>query len=282
MITRPILDADYAAIEARIVNWLAGQDDIVQRFYAYDRAKTKEEKHQLDPYRIMASQIYGIPVAQVNKMPQRFVGKGAELGAGYGLGPPKFRTNCKKVGNYDLPQGLEFKAINTWRSTHKKVVAYWYMLENAAKSAIVRKGEVFHARKVSFKCKDIEGIPFLLMKLPSGRNISYPKPRISEDRITFFGNIPTTQRWGDISMWGGVLANNATQGVAADIMINGAQNAENAGYEIMSLIHDQALAYYREGQTVEEFVRLLTKLPSWADGLPVEAEGSLVPFYKKD
>jgi len=79
-----------------------------------------------------------------------------------------------------------------------------------------------------------------------------------------------------------LIAHNCVQGIAADIMCNGAQNAEDAGYEICALIHDQALSYYRNGQSPEEFVRLLTDLPEWASGLPLAAEGSLVPFYKKD
>lgn len=206
------LSADFAAVEARVVNWLAGQEDALARFRAYDCAKTKEEKHALDPYRIMASHIYSIPVERVNKFPQRFVGKGCELGAGFGLGPPKFRVNCKTVGGYDLPEGLEFKAIKAWRTTHKKVVGFWYELEGAAKRAILYKGEAFAAgQHIKFQCRDIVGMAFLLMRLPSGRKLSYPKPRISGDRITFFGNVKGTT-WGDVSIWGGVLANNCLAG----------------------------------------------------------------------
>lgn len=276
------LDADYSAVEARIVNWLAGQEDALERFRRYDAAKTVEEKHALDPYRIMASQIYGIPVSAVNKHPQRFVGKGCELGAGFGLGPPKFRKSCSKYG-YELPEGLEFKAIRTWRKTHKKTVQFWYDLENAAKNAIVRKGLVFPAGKhIKFLMRDEGGISFLFMRLPSGRKIAYPKARICGDRISYFGNIPMTKQWGDISVWGGVFANNSTQGTAADIMAHGSHNAERAGYPIATLIHDQALAYQTNGQTAERFVELLTDLPEWAKNLPIAAEGNVVPFYKKD
>jgi DNA polymerase bacteriophage-type len=276
------LDADYAAIEARIVNWLAGQEDALARFRAYDAAETEEEKHRMDPYRIMASSIFGISVDAVNKFPQRFVGKSAELGCGFGLGPPKFRVNCLKVGRYDLPLGLESKAVKTWRTTHKKVVSFWYELESAAKHAILRKGETFAAgQHIKFQCRDIEGMPFLLMRLPSGRKIAYPKPRISNDRITLFGNVKGAT-WGDISIWGGDLTNHCTQGTAADVMTNGVHRSEKAGYETATLIHDQCLSYVKPGQTAEEFVRLLTDLPDWAKGLPIEAEGGLVPFYKKD
>jgi DNA polymerase bacteriophage-type len=264
------LDADYSAIESRIVNWLSGQEDALEEY-----------RQGVDRYKTMASTIYGVPAEAVNKHPQRFVGKQAVLGCGFGMGPPKFRVTCKKMGGYDLPLGLEDTAVKAFRAKHKKVVSCWYDLERVAKSAIARKGEAFKLRHLSFKCFDIEGMPFLMMRLPSGRKLAYPKPRLSGDRITFFGNIKGTT-WGDVSTWGGTLLENATQAVAADVMTNGSHNAERTGYQIATLIHDQALAYHREGQTPEEFVSLLTKLPAWADGLPIEAEGGLVPFYKKD
>jgi DNA polymerase len=280
--SRPINDADYAAIEARIVAWLAGEEDALRQYRAYDAAKTPEEKHALDPYRLLAMLIYGFDrVDQVEKFPHRHVGKHAKLGLGFGMGSSKFRVTVKAQGNYDLEAGLEDKAVTTFRSANKKIVSFWYDSERAAKRAILNKGKVFPAGKVAFKCEDISGIPFLLMKLPSGRKLAYPWPKIKDDRIHFFGNIKGTQ-WGDIATWGGSLVENATQAVAADVMAAGAHNCENEGYEIMTLIHDQALSYHQDGQTAEQFVQLLTDLPAWAEGLPIAAEGSLVPFYRKD
>lgn len=277
------LDADYSAIEARIVNWLAGQEDALERFRKYDAAPTEEEKYRLDPYRIQASLIYGIPVAQVDKFPQRFVGKNCELGCGFGLGPPKFRVNCKEKGGYDLPIGLEYKAVKTWRATHKKTVQFWYDLEEAAKRAIVKKNTIFPVgQHLSFLSRDIERMHFLLMRLPSGRKLAYPKPKIANDRISFFGQIPMTKNWSEnISIWGGTLANNSTQAVAADIMANGAHQAEQNGYAICTLIHDEALVFHKKGQTVNELIQHMTNLPSWAAGLPIASEGEEIPFYKK-
>lgn len=201
---------------------------------------------------------------------------------GFGMGPSKFRDTCWKMGRYKLPAGLEDIAVSAWRAKHKKVVSYWYDMERAAKNAILYKGKVFEVRKhIKFMVRDVEGMPFLLLRLPSGRKLAYPKPRISNDRITFFGNVKGTT-WGDISTWGGSLVENAVQAVAADIMAHGAHNCERAGYQICTLIHDQALSYFQEGQTPERYVALLTDLPAWAEGLPIAAEGGLVPFYKKD
>lgn len=197
------------------------------------------------------------------------------------MGPTKFRVTCKKMGNYDLPMGVEQRAVKAFRAKHKRVVSFWYDMESAAKRAIVNPRKIFPVGKLSFCCKDIEGTLFLLMRLPSGRKLAYPRPRLSGDRITFFGNTIGTN-WGDVSTWGGTLVENAVQAVAADVMACGAHNAEREGYAIATLIHDQALAYHREGQTVERFVELLTTFPDWAAGLPIAAEGGIVPFYRKD
>jgi len=297
------IDADYAAIEARIVNWLAGQEDTLDRFRRYDAATSKEEKHQLDPYRIMAGTIFSIPVRDVDKG-QRFVGKQSELACGFQQGPDGYRKGCKKYGVV-LPVGLEFKVVKTWRSTHPHVVRMWYALDNAAKEAICKKGTAVNVtpklmkgespntklpvfQSVKFLCKDVGGMPYLIMRLPSGRRLSYPRPRVVPSKkfetgttIEFFGNIKGT-KWGYIDTFGGRLLENLTQAVAADIMANGAHNAEREGYQIATLIHDQAIAFHGEGQTAERFVELLTDLPPWAAGLPIAAEGGLVPFYRKD
>jgi len=285
---KPILDADYAGIEARIVCWLAGQTDALDEYRKYDAAPTKEEKWLRSPYVVMASFIFKVPVEKVNKFPQRFVGKETILGCGYGLGPDRFNATCLEKG-VELEPGMAKQAVYGWRRKHNRVKDYWYDMEDSAKKAIIRKGEVFGVQpknngysrpKVLFQCKDIEGIPYLLMRLPSGRKLSYPWPQVNNDRISFFGNIKG-KTWGRIDkMWGGTLVENCTQAVAADIMAHGAHNVEREGFEVMKLIHDQALAYH-DGQTPEEFVRLLTDLPDWAEGLPITAEGALEPFYRK-
>lgn len=273
----PFLDADYSAIEARIVNWLAGQEDALAEYRA-----------GVDRYKRMASVIYSVPEEKVNKHPQRFVGKQAILLCGFQGGPDKFRDTCKVMGGYDLPKGLEFTTVESFRKKHDKVVKYWYNCENAAKQAIVRPNTIFNVRNVSFLVKDVEGMTYLLLRLPSGRKLSYPKPRIENSKrfsgskvIVFYGNIKGSM-WGDVDTYGGKIVENITQAVAADIMANGVYQAEAKGYETATLIHDQCLSYVRPGNTVEEFVKCLTHLPDWAAGLPLEAEGGLVPFYKKD
>lgn len=288
------LDADYSAIEARIVCWLAGQEDALEEY-----------RQGVDRYKRMASVIYGIPEDQVNKHPQRFVGKTAILLLGFQGGAPKFRDTCLKIAKYVLPEGLEDKAVASFRRKHHAIVKLWDATEEAAKSAILHPGRVVVAepkrrkgegteiplpkfQRIEFQSQAIEGMQFLLIRLPSGRKLAYPRPKIVPSKrfegktmVSFFGNLLGT-KWGNVDTYGGKIVENITQAVAADIMAHGAHNCENNSYEIATLIHDQALAYHRPGQTAERFVELLTDLPEWAQGLPIEAEGSIAPFYKKD
>lgn len=284
---RNIFDGDYAGIEARVVNWLAGQEDALERFRAYDRAPMGSDlKKSLDPYRIMASEVYGIPVTQIQPFPHRFIGKGLTLGAGFMLSANGFRRNCLEQAGYDLPEGQEHHAIGLWRKKHPKVVKWWKALDAAGKSALLHRGKVFEAGKVKFFSKEIGGILFLLMQLPSGRKIAYPRPRIvpgkfeGTTQIEHWGNIKG-KTWGWVRLWPGVLANNSTQGTANDVMFAGAHNCERAGYEIFNVIHDQALAYIRPGQTLCEYVKHLTNMPAWCAGLPLAADASEAPFYSK-
>lgn len=110
----------------------------------------------------------------------------------------------------------------------------------------------------------------------------YPEARIA-DVITFYGKIPNSAHWGTISTHGGVFVENCIQGIAADFMAHGAINAESKGYEIVALIHDEALAHFypEKGQSLEEFTKLLVDLPEWAEGMPLAADGDIVKFYKK-
>lgn len=310
---KPMLDADYAAIEGRIVCWLAGQEDALEEY-----------RLGLDRYKIMASVIFNEPSDNMSK-DQRFVGKQAVLGCGYAMGPPKFRGTCETLGFHKLPKGMEYMAVHAFRKKHPKLSAYpdengenaglWQQAELSCMKAIKNPGTKYH---IGPHCRAFSartaGMHCLFITLPSGRALCYPEVAIEKklmpakaestgyrmvdgelvpytikvtparwmDVIAFYGNIKGT-KWGRCTTYGGSLVENCTQGVAADIMAHGACNAERAGYEIAALIHDEALAFYHpeRGQSIGEFIKLLTTLPKWADGLPIEAEGDVVKFYKK-
>jgi DNA polymerase len=269
------LDADYASIEARILPWLAGQEDALVRF-------RKGE----DSYRVMAGVIY-------NKRPdavtdgERQLGKAAILGAGFGMGAPKFLATCEQWGISVTPE-LAKRAIDAFRASHPKVVQLWYACDAAAQRAIRQPGRWFNAGdRLSFESRRVAGKLFLFFRLPSGREISYAEPKIEIDPrfdregITYYGAIPGKAIWGRVKTYGGSLAENCTQGVAASIMAYGANNVLRGGYDAFTLIHDQLLASYKPGQTVPEFTALLTELPPWAKGLPLKAEGKLCAHYAK-
>ena len=330
----PMLDADYSAIEARIIAWQA------QEKWRLDVFKTHGKI-----YEASASMMFKVPFSEFEeyasrgkKHPLRHKGKVAELACGFGGGPAALeRMGALKQGltKEELPD-----IITQWREANPAVVTHWRTTEDAAKNAIRTPGKMFmFGIDCCFFTAKTAGMNYLFMRLPSGRKLTYPQPELTphlswweekielvddEDEngnpvkikkvvkgdakkmlnptpeqiakvkakypkarmgesITFFGQIPMTTRWGRISTYGGSLVENATQAIAADFMACGALNATKHGYNIVALIHDEALSEYEpeKGQTSEEFVRLLTELPPWAEGMPLAAEGDIVQFYKK-
>lgn len=306
--TLPMLDGDYNAVEARIINWLAGQENIVDLYRQSDALPPKPGKGQPDPhaarrkelsaYCVMAGHVYGIPPAQVDE-DQREVGKRVELGAGFQMGPDKFRTSCLTQYQLDLPAELCELGIKTYRKTHDKVVRYWYWLNDCAMEAVRNPG----SQCGPFKVRNIGGIPFLLFRLRSGRQLAYPYPKIEQfpytpkkmfdefgeeiptsvrfkDNVTYWGEIKRGV-WGRIKIYGGKFAENETQATAADFMAHGSIVAESRGMEPFMLVHDQGIALQHEGKTARDFELALGDLPSWAAGFPLRVEAKVAPYYKK-
>lgn len=174
-------------------------------------------------------------------------------------------------------------AVGTFRDTHKQVVSLWYALEGACKRAINHPGQKIKVgQHLTVFCMTTAGKRFLMIRLPSGRHLSYPEPQITGDRLTFYGQVPGKAIWGRIETYGGKLVENVTQGVAADCMGVGAINATRAGHEIIMLVHDEAVRITRgSAHTLEHFIKCLTDMPAWAEGLPLVAEGETIPYYRK-
>lgn len=267
-----MLDADYNAIEARMICWLAGEDKILDMW-----------RNGRDLYRYMASLVYNVKEDEIQKgSEERDMGKRIELGCGYGMGAKKFFATCEQFGA-TCDMTLAERCVEVYRSSHQKVVRYWYQLDDQARRAIESPG----VPSGPFVVKNLAGMPYLLFRLRSGRSLAYPKPAIEleagDDRtqITYWGQLPMTTQWGRIKLYGGKLAENETQATAADIMAHGALTAEAKGYEIFMLVHDQALALQENGQTPDEFAQCLATLPPWATGLPLKVEAASVPYYRK-
>lgn len=301
------LDADYSSIEARVVCWLAGQRDALVEYENND-----------DAYIKMAVKIFNCSEEDQlarkdagESTVERFVGKQAVLGCSYQMGVPRFLDTCNTYG-FSIPEaqvraymqatGLSYEgsekdikldlaatAVRGYREKYNKVVDLWDKAEKAAKAAIKTPGQVFSAGpKIRFQVTRAAGMDYLLLALPSGRCIVYPRPILAPrdngkgDQVKYWAKLPGKMVYGYVSTYGGKLVENATQGCAADVMASGSAVAEERGYKIATLIHDEALVFKTDPlQNIEELCEALTTLPSWADGLPVAAEGFETPYYKK-
>ncbi len=277
-----MIDADYAAIEARIACWLAQQDDALDDYH-----------NGVDRYRKMAGKIYSRPIESIlNPSYEREVGKHTILGCGFGMWYPKFVLTCAKFG-VEVSDELAHQAVVGYREEHPHVVNSWYAVERAAMSAIRHPGKVFKpfvekTRKtinLKFMVVTTAGIPFLVMQLPSGRNIVYPHPKLEHDPqfdkqgITFWGQLEGKALWTRIRTYGAKLFENAVQGIAADIISIGAYNCEKAGHTLFMLVHDQVFGPKGVLSDLGEFCNHLCRMPAWADGLPLKAEGKFIPYY---
>jgi DNA polymerase len=136
---RELIAADYSAIEARVVNWLAGQDDMIALFRKYDAA-SKEDKPRFDPYRVNAARIYEIPLDEVQKHPHRQVGKMQELACGFGAGPRALVEQSKDIYNIELEYEKIEEIVDDYRASHNKVVQLWEDANNAVIAAVEKPG----------------------------------------------------------------------------------------------------------------------------------------------
>jgi DNA polymerase len=148
---------------------------------------------------------------------------------------------------------------------------------------------VVHVGKLSLRFQKVAGFDALLIKLPSGHKLVYPKARVVKNTsrgwgtvIEFWGVLPNSGgKWGWCSTYGGKLLENATQATAGDVMRYGMECAAAARYEAFMLVHDEILTLMKTGQTYQELCALLCTLAPWMQGLPLAAEGNQLPFYKK-
>jgi len=273
----PLFDADYSAIEARIWAWLAGQEDLLEEF----RGEGKF-------YEWIASMMFGIPKDSIGEESyERQGGKVGGLGCGYQMGAKSLKTFAATIG-VELTEEQSVDIVKRFRKVCDKLVILWDQIDYAIRNAIANPGNEYKAGKhLSYRVKTVGGIPYLLCRLPSGRNLAYPYPKMEANPYrkgelspSFFGNIKG-EMWGRVFIFPGLALENADQGIAFDIMAFGGMNAEAAGYPVTNLVHDQALADAVPGKTIAGFSEALTILPDWAKGLPLTAKGKITPYYTK-
>jgi DNA polymerase len=281
-----LMVADFASIEAVLVNWLAGQDDVVDDFRAY-LAGDKDR----DPYRKMAVRMgRAATPAEVTKL-DRNAGKAAELGCGFGMGAQKFVSAAWTVYQVKVTDEQSKDAVKIYRDSHGKVRQFWKDTENAVKWAIEHAGSV-----VKFGDKDrlraVVAGKYLYVVLPSGRPLVYPAPRIvmapppwggpDMPQIEYSAVNQKTSRWGRERTYGGKLVENIVQAVARDLMAGAMLRAEQRGYPPVLSVHDEVVAEVPVGfGSVKEFEQIMCELPPWAEGCPVAAEGWRGKRYRK-
>lgn len=269
---KKLLIADYAAIEARVLMWLAGQEDAVSAF------------HQgRDIYVEMARVIYdNIHLTKADKT-ERQLGKQAILGAGYGMGHVKFQGTCAGYG-MDVDEALAQRAVGSYRGTYARVPKFWNALEVAAKQAI-KYYRKFSARGITFH----RGGRFLYATLPSGRQLAYYNPGIERvetkygdrDQIRYFTLDSQTRSFKKVYTFGGKLAENCTQAVARDIMSEAMMKLEARGYPVVLSVHDEVVCETGPEGDLNKMIDIMCETPTWASDCPISAEGFESRRYRK-
>ena len=262
--------ADFSAIEARVLAWIAGEQWRIDTF-----------KNGGDIYCASASKMFKVPVEKHGVNGElRQKGKISELACGYGgsVGALKNMGAVEMGVQENELQGL----INDWRNANPHIVRFWYEVGNAAMKAIKEKTTVPLGKLVFAYERGI-----LFIRLPSGRRLSYIKPRIGTNRfggdsITYMG-INSAKKWDRLETFGGKLTENIVQGTARDLLANALINAANAGYDTVFHVHDEIICEVPNGYgSVDELCKLMCIKTDWADGLPLNADGFECEYYKKE
>lgn len=261
--------ADFSAIEARVIAWLSNEKWRQESF-------AKNE----DIYCASASQMFGVPVVKHGINGElRQKGKIAELALGYGgsIGALK-AMSATKLGLTDdeLPP-----LVQMWRNASPHIVQFWWDVDKAAKECIkTHLPQTTHGMKLIYQ----SGCMFL--RLRSGRYLCYPRPKIGTNRfgsesITFMGINPV-KKWGRIETYGAKLVENIVQATSRDLLAEAMRRLEAAGNPVVMHIHDEAVIDAPKDSSLDTIVNIMTEVPSWADGLILNAAGFVSDFYKKD
>lgn len=264
---KKLIVADFSAIEARVIAWFAGEEW---------RKKVFEEGK--DIYCASASQMFGVPVEKhgVNGH-LRQKGKIAELALGYGGSVGAL----KAMGAIEM--GLEEKElqplVQAWRQANPKIVEFWWAVDRCAKEA-VRMHDTYETHGVTFSYKS----GMLIITLPSGRNLVYPKPRIGENQfggecVTYEG-VGATKKWERLESYGPKFVENIVQATARDILCHSMKTLRNCS--IIMHIHDEVVIEADPRMSLEAVCEQMARTPSWAEDLQLRADGYETIFYKKD
>ena len=266
--------ADFASIEARGLLWLAEDEDALDIFRSGE-----------DIYCSMASEIYHRPVTKKD-VDERALGKVAILGLGYQMGWSKFIATAATYG-ITIDEEMSQRVVNTYREKFWRVKQMWNDQEAAAIQA-VEGGEPATNGRIWWYMEE----PFLYCVLPSGRRLAYPFPEVHEratpwgdmkPSLTFKGINPKNHQWQRLTVYGGLLVENQVQALSRDLLADAMLRCERSKVYLPVLsVHDEVIAEaYAHLGDVHEFESLVTEVPEWATGMPVQAEGWSGSRYRK-
>jgi DNA polymerase I - 3''-5'' exonuclease and polymerase domains len=259
--------ADFSAIEARVLSWLAGEQWRNEVFANGD-----------DIYCASASQMFNVPVEKhgVNGH-LRQKGKIAELALGYGGSVGALKAmGALEMGI--LEEELK-PLVNAWRQTNPYIVKFWWDVDRAAKKCIKEK-----------KSQEVQNIKFhymsgmLFIVLPSGRKLAYVKPRIGEnifggESVTYEG-VGATKKWERIESYGPKFVENIVQAISRDILMYAMKTLRNCS--IVAHVHDEIIIEANPRVSLDMVCKQMGRVPPWAKGLLLDADGYTCDFYKKD
>lgn len=257
-----LMFADYSAIEARVLAWVAGQNDLVETF-----------RNGGDVYKEMASAIYNVDVENVTDG-QRQVGKMAILGCGYGMGGKRFAEQCASMG-INIGEVEAKRIVYVYRDKNSKIADYWGDIEQEFIETV----------------KEADGVGTVGLPLPSGRLLTYHNPRIIQ-RETPWGEMrdtaqvdtlnSVTRQWTSQIIWGGLLTENVVQATARDLMATAMMALEVKGYNVILSVHDEIISEVPDNfGSLDEMIDIMTRVPAWAKGCPINAEGKEGKRYRK-
>lgn len=273
-----MIDADFSAIEARVIAWLAGEQWVLDVFRTHGKI-----------YEAAASQMFGVPIDRIKKGNPEYAlrqrGKVATLALGYQGGVNALISmGALKMG---IPEEDLQDIRDRWRRSNPAIVRLWYAVQEAAIQA-VQSGQPCSIRGLTFarECDVPNGQDFLTVRLPSGRKLYYVKPhmgvnRFGEPALAFWGMDQKSKKWGERETYGGMLVENCVQAIARDCLAEAIERLETAGYPVVFHIHDEVVIDTAEG-SLEDVVRIMSIPPAWAPDLPLTADGWEDIFFKKD
>lgn len=279
-----LIDADFSAIEARVISWLADEEWRLEVFRTHGKI-----------YEASASQMFGVPLERIKKgnpeysLRQR--GKVAELALGYQGGVPAMRQMDTGKLLADLPDEEIKDIVDKWRNTNPKIRNLWYSFNDAA-IRVIQNGGSLRVRCCTFarECDCIRGTTCMTVSLPSGRKLYYVEPAVGENRwggpsITYMG-VNDKNKWGRIETYGGKLVENVVQAIARDCLAQAIEHLEAAGLPVVFHIHDEVVidtaAFDTNDAMLDKVVKIMSTPIPWAEGLPLGADGWVGAFFKKD